>query len=139
MIFLARVAMVVLTILALGVSGIGAAERLFVDEHRADSESEESIDQIDLVPGANPEEATDGVATSGRPWTEQAACLQSPLLLPAGNDQARFYLLRAARRADLPDFCCYRSPDGLLQTPCQVWWSLGRQFTLVGAKPSGTS
>ncbi|RKX27751.1 MAG: hypothetical protein DRP45_00250 [Candidatus Zixiibacteriota bacterium] len=131
--------MIILAVVALGFSGAGAAARLFVEESAVDTALELPEHQCMLLPTPGSDEPADGMDTEGRPWTEQPARLLSMAVHPGSDDNHR--LLRHEFRAQVK----LSSPEttsllrGLPTTPNMVASELGRQFTLVGAKPSGTS
>ena len=122
-----RSAIVALTIAALGVSGANVAVAEQASEHN------------ELAQGVDFEEAAGGMATGGQPWTEQAACMHSVMVLPGGNDQHRCKDQMLTRLEGQADFATLGAEAPMPATPSQVSWTLGRQLTLVGAKPSGTS
>lgn len=135
----ARTAVVTIAILALGISGAGAAERLLTEVEAEETSSVSASDQVELVAGVDAEEDAGGMATDGRPWTEQVATLKSSLQVPGGNDQYRSMNARTACLPDLYRHTAYDSSQRLAATTGRVCWLLSRQFTLLGAKPSGTS
>ncbi len=139
LVFCGRVLVVILALASLGVSGAGAAERIFTAPEAAEEASASQPENNQLVPGPNPEAAPDGMADFGRPWTEPAACIQAPMLLVSNHYQLKSQPLTRQRTvvSFQPAVCSTNSC--LPATSCRVSWSLGRQFTLVGAKPSGTS
>jgi len=136
--FCGRVLVVILALTALCVSGAGAAQRIFAEPEAAEDTASQP-DHNQLVPGPDPEGAPEGMADYGRPWTEPAACIQAPMLLVSNPHQFKgqppLHLCNVAS----PRPAVLVTNSGLPATSCRVSWSLGRQFTLVGAKPSGTS
>ena len=132
-----RIAVVLLALMALVVSGAEAAERLFKSfETPADASLPEAA-SLDHNPA--PEDVSDQMAPDGRPWTEQAAYIQTSLSVSIGPDQ-----YRQAHHASIstPHVFC---PDlsGRIgtsrATTSLVDVRIGHRFTLVGSKPSGTS
>ena len=136
-IFGARVAVVVLAILALMVSGAGAAERLFNQRSPHESEARPDVATLDQKP--DPEEATGEMATSGHPWTEQPACLQATLALPGSNGQPRSVLMASGAEFSILNVRILKSPARPSTSPNLTCPLIGHRFTLVGSKPSGTS
>ena len=133
-----RIAVVVLALLALVVSGAGAAARLFV----APSESTESIERpqnatLDQKP--DPEEAPGEMATNGRPWTEPSAYLQATSALLGGAPQSRFGTDSDLCVNSIGTGSASDRSDLVSASPTLVDHRLGHRFTLVGLKPSGTS
>lgn len=137
--FCGRVFVVVFALLAMGVSGAGAAQRLFAPPIPSHDQADSQSSHNELVPGPSPETAPDGMADNGRPWTEPSACIQTPMLLVNNSYQlrAQALALRSETISVGPHLCSTNSC--LPATSCRVYWLLGRQFTLLGAKPSGTS
>lgn len=134
----ARAAVIVTIILALGLSGASAAERLFADDQAAESLPASAGEQNSLVSGVDPEEDAGDMATGGRPWTEPAALLKSAPARPVGKNFHRLGNFTPPCHASLPNIAAPMSQVVLVATTGKVCWSLSRQFTLVGAKPSGT-
>jgi hypothetical protein len=139
LVFCGRVLVVIVAMASICVSGAGAAERIFAEPETADEASQSQPENNQLVPGPDPEADPDGMADFGRPWTEPAACLQAPMLLVSNHYQLKTQPLALQSRVVSfhPDLSATNSC--LPATSCRVSWSLGRQFTLIGAKPSGTS
>jgi hypothetical protein len=133
-----RLMVVVIALVSLCVSGAGAAQRIFAAPETADDRDESKPLSNQLVPGHDPEAAPDGMTDFCRPWSEPVACIQAPMLLVSNHCQlkSRPQVLRSAVVSSQPLMCGTNS--GLPATSCRVSWSLGRQFTLIGAKPSGT-
>ena len=138
LVFGAQVAVVVLVLLALVVSGAGAAARLFDDpEASAEGPPRSQNDTLDNKP--DPEELPGEMATNGRPWTEQSAYLLATSVLLGDTPPSRFL-----NNPDLVSVSAYsRSAadrsDPVSASPTLVDHRLGHRFTLVGLKPSGTS
>jgi len=133
-----RVAVVALAILALVVSGAGAAARLFTDQSRPSMSAEKpQIATLDQKP--DPEETSGEMARGGRPWTEQAACWQATTAWLEGGVQSRAHLsvtslLLSASWRTVPAWS-----DQVYTTANLVDHRLGHRFTLLGLRPSGTS
>ena len=134
-----RLAVIALVILTLGLSGASAAERLYAAGQETKETAEPTLpDHASLKADPTAEEPSEGMAPGSQPWTEQAACLQSPVTLTSGNSDGRSLIDETScpgdrvlsRRVD---------SDHTATTSSQVNSHLGKQFTLVGAKPSGTS
>ena len=137
----ARISVVVLAILALVVSGAGAAARLLIDpsdsDPTVDAYQPSTVATLDNKP--DPEEAAGEMATGGRPWTEQSAYWQATSAWLGGTDQSRSRLSAAGPilAASCPTGPVWNDP--VHATPYQIDHRLGHRFTLVGLKPSGTS
>ncbi|MCP4686225.1 MAG: hypothetical protein GY867_12370 [bacterium] len=134
-----RVLVVFMALFALCVSGAGAAERIFSPpETAAENVASPSLNH-QLVSVPDPEAAPEGMADVGRPCTEPAAFIQAPMLLVSNHLQLKTQL-QTLQRTVVSSQCKVCGTNSCLPaTSCRVSWSLGRQFTLVGAKPSGTS
>lgn len=134
---LGRLAVVIVALLALVVSGASAAERLFQPDPQPTTDEAPKAASLDHNPG--PDDKTDKMSPDGRPWTDPPAYLQSALGVPAGPDQNRETFLD---RDCLPASWVSRH-SSLLQDPlgttALVDSHVGQRFTLVGSKPSGTS
>jgi hypothetical protein len=81
----------------------------------------------------------ENMAGSGKPIDESTVCLQVPVGLKSdnGNGRSRHYV---AGRTGSWVSSSHQSTTGFLcATISSIDSDLGRQFTLVGARPSGTS
>jgi hypothetical protein len=132
-----RGAVVFVALLALLVSGAFAAERAFTAKAPDDARSVAEHEVLGPTPGSA--EPSDGMAGGDGPCTEPEAYIQALVILPYSNGQDK---------VPLPGE--FLSPGNLLDhTPAdeiacigstsEVSNLLGLRFTLVGAKPSGTS
>ena len=133
-----QAAVVALALVALVVSGAGAAARLFEDPAES-ADSSELFQNATLDHKPDPDEAPGEMATNGRPWTEQSAYLQATSALLGGTPQSRFW----SDSGPIVASACSRSAgnhgDLVSGSPTLVDHRLGHRFTLVGLKPSGTS
>ena len=138
---LGRVAVVLLTLVALCVCGATAASRQAAraaeaDKDRLEMQSAECLPEPPVTEG----EAGDRqMATNGIPNAEPSAWLVAQVAAPGGKDDTRprrssFF----TRLFDQLDIDRSKTPATASST-AQVSSSLSLQFTLVGAKPSGTS
>jgi len=134
-----RIAVITVAILALGFSGAGAAARLFVDESVVDTALEFASPYNVLRPTPDPDEAAHGMEPGSLPCTEQPARLQSLVLLTGNSSQHRMVNRDLVFQADIAGFSIQISRHEVPSAPGLVNSKLGRQLTLVGAKPSGTS
>jgi len=138
LVFGSQVAVVALALLALVVSGAGAAARLF-DDPCTPAESLEQTQNATFDQIPDPEEAPGGMATDGRPWTEQSAYLQTTLALLGDAPQSRS---RTDSDPVVASACSRSAADRgnlVSASPTLVDHRLGHRFTLLGLKPSGTS
>jgi len=135
-----RVAMTIFMLVALALSGAGAADRLFSAYDRPVEEPESKPDQVALdvaVPG--PEEAPENMAPTGTPNGEPNACFVVPLVLKSDNSSSRFKTEGDDSRESLKNAVIELRCKSVMTSSCLIDAHLGRQFTLVGARPSGTS
>lgn len=86
------------------------------------------------------EDADEGMSTDSRPFTEQEACLQSTTtLLPSSHQSGRYSQDLLIGPGGAHGFVSSCRPSAIKASTCLVSGKLGHQFTLVGARPSGTS
>jgi len=126
--------------LALVVSGAGAAQRLYADQFKPESARDQAdTDVLDSKP--DPAESTGGMTApeDGRPCTEQLAWLQAVPALPGGGDETRLNPGKTAASADVLEACNAPDRSTVCATPALVSSQIGYRFTLVGSRPSGTS
>lgn len=146
LVFGAQIAVVVLSLLALVVSGAGAAARLFDPSEPTKptrparpTESLQRPQNATLDNKPSPDEAPGEMATNGRPWTEQAAYLHATPAVVGGASQSR---LGHDSDQITASICCLSARNGsdlVSASPTLVDHRLGHRFTLLGLKPSGTS
>ena len=131
---------IVIALLALSLNGASAAQRLY-EAYQAPNEQEVSLSEnATMAPGApEPCEAPENMTPSSRPNSEAYAYLTAALLIDfnkncsrLGQDQMRTGLIPVMRLGRL-------NRSTIKSTAFLVSSQLGHQFTLVGAKPSGTS
>lgn len=137
LIFGARVAVVALALVALVVSGAGAASRLFETPEEPESEPLPANATLDNKP--TPEEAPGEMATGGRPWTEQSACWQASQADLGSTPQSRLTILSDRLLAPNINHAMSEQSASLAVTPRGVDHRIGLRQTLLGQKPSGTS
>lgn len=133
----ARLAVFGLILIAVPLSGAGAAERLFsaYDDFGPKNESETA----ELLPGPLPaEEAPENMEPNGKPYCEQPARISAPLSLNNQNEKQREFKTSSAHSClGATSTDCQR--NSILRTSTgSISSSLSRRFTLVGARPSGT-
>ena len=133
-----QIAVVALALLALVVSGAGAAARLF-DTPVDSAESPERPLNATLDQKSDPEETPGEMATNGRPWTEQAAYLQATSALLGGASQSRFWTDSDPVVMLAHSGSAAGRSDPVSASATLVDHRLGHRFTLLGLKPSGTS
>ena len=127
-------------ILALVVSGAGAAQRLYTDQFKSESpRAQADTDVLDSKP--DPAESTGGMTApeGGRPCTEQLAWLQAVPALPGSGDETKLDPGKTAASADVLAACDASDQSTVRATPALVSSQIAFRFTLVGSRPSGTS
>ncbi|MEW5795329.1 MAG: hypothetical protein AB1772_03115 [Candidatus Zixiibacteriota bacterium] len=137
--FCLRATVVSGVILALVVSGAGAAHRLFAE--RSQPRADEPLSNSASFSGKpDPLEATGGMTPGSHPWTEQSFWIQCNSALPAGGDQHKGRSLASqATSSTVSKDSRIQNEPAVCNTPCLVASQVGHRFTLVGARPSGTS
>ncbi len=145
LVFGSQVAVVMFALLALVVSGAGAAARLFDDPADAVAATTDVAEEIQLPLNAtfdhkpDPDETPGEMATDGRPCTEQAAFLQANWVLLGDGPTSR---LGSDSGPSVESVFCRSAADRsnlVSASPTLVDHRLGLRFTLLGLKPSGTS
>jgi hypothetical protein len=132
-----RIATVCLLLLAVTLSGANAAERLFSAYDEFQPELASPTPELKAGPPA-PEDVPENMEPNGRPCCEQPARLVASWNL-SSKDNLRIQKLFAAdpvfatATVGQRSFARIKTSTGLISS------MLSRQFTLVGAKPSGTS
>jgi len=133
-----RAAAVGFALIALVVSGAFGAARFQQPRPTPDCETA-TTDVASLVATPGGEEPSDGMAPDGEPWTEPAACLHAAVVSAGGNGHDKHWCsvvydgLRAHGGLHVPASAARAATVGKVSN------LLAARFTLVGAKPSGTS
>lgn len=128
-----------LTAVALLVSGADAASRLFSAYHL--DKSSEPVQSAQAEITISPVEAAEnsnGMEPTGQPDGEPVGYWQTLQTISGSGPQRGRVPVSSLSVLESPSAGPIR-PTGLTATSCQVSSCLGRLFTLVGAKPSGTS
>ena len=135
-----RLAVVVVAISALTLSGAASAKRLHVGYGQADRKAEAETDPARIVPGPPaPEDVPENMTPSGKPNGEPTATISSPLIAGPDSNGSRTKgvpctpLVWPGAQRSLSNRIAVMATTSLVSS------QLGLQFTLVGAKPSGTS
>jgi hypothetical protein len=134
-----RITLILAVVAALAISGAGAAERLFRTDQQDSKETLARDSHAEILPAAGSEEPARGMAHSSKPCTEQAACFQSVVVLPWSGDEHRAPDRQMCAQHHVVDGSVSSDTEFSPRTSGEVNSALGRQFTLVGARPSGTS
>jgi hypothetical protein len=135
-----RVSVIVLSLAALVVSDASSATRLNLLEHKKAHPATAPSGESQILPAPpSADDAAHRMAPEGKPNTQPVALLAAPVLFQPDNDK-RIDRVRATLEfwANRPDArtSIFASP---ICTVAMIAPQVGRQFTLVGAKPSGTS
>lgn len=131
-----RYAVVLTIVFSIIANGAFAGQRV----EKAEKNSAVSLEEAQLIQGPpSPDELPLNMETSSIPDTEQQAYLKAPQIAKSENNQSRYQFNREKSKQILKEFLNCNSQKTLIATTSQVGSNLGRQFTLVGAKPSGTS
>ena len=80
-----------------------------------------------------------GMGRGSLPWSEQTSHLEAVLILPGANYGQRTGATDMSQSVCRAEVIDYSDDTNVCATSSSVSTSLGRLFTLVGAKPSGTS
>ncbi|NOY89109.1 MAG: hypothetical protein GXO93_06950 [FCB group bacterium] len=137
---LIRLAVVLFAIGALTLNGANAAQRLFSAYSEESDSSQDIVTNAWLLPGPPaPDEGPNNMDRSSKPYCEQPAYLAAPLLFNVDNNGNRNKIIGEPNFISA-DFSFHSENKFSLKTTSSLVSSaLGIQFTLVGAKPSGTS
>ena len=136
----ARIATVLLAMLAIVVSGAGAAHRVCADSELAAQTVDETSADVRLVAGApDPDEAPEQMSPDGKPTTEQPARLVLSALSKYSNPDDRSKYGRGVSIISISSLSGAKINYPISTSINLVSSDLGKQFTLVGARPSGTS
>ncbi len=135
----ANAAVVFLALLALVVSGAGSAERLY-DGYADFIQSAERIElQGPILEKAPDGEGPANMDTGSKPDCEPPAYLQSSPIVKPDNNEKRDDLTQGSGGTVNTVPGRLNSKNSLRSSASMISSSLGKQFTQVGAKPSGTS
>ena len=129
-----RLAVVLAVILALVLSGVMAAERLYVESAKAQAAA--AADQNKLLPQPSENSDQGSMAKGAGPCSEQAA-LNVPVGVSPDKDVRNRGLLVSAPSTPVVNVVAFDHAS-VIQSSALVSSRLAEQFTLLGAKPSGT-
>ena len=134
-----RFAVIVFAALTLALNGAASAQRLFSALDNSDERVETEIESSRLVPGPSPEQQRENVNPSGTPNSEPAAYVSVQHSIESDNSQTRTKYDCCQTRRDISYSRVPVGKNSLIGSTSIVSTALAGQFTLVGAKPSGTS
>ncbi|UCD62977.1 MAG: hypothetical protein JSW34_09470 [Candidatus Zixiibacteriota bacterium] len=135
----ARLALVAFALLVLALNGAASAHRLFTG-YQPEPPDRLSSDPARIVPGPpGPDDTAVNMTPTGRPNAEPAAFLTSAPMVGPDSNPARDKLTPHLVNFDGLTAGTSRHRAAVVSTPSLVSSQMALQFTLVGAKPSGTS
>lgn len=131
-----RYFLVITILFSIVANGAFAGQRV----ERTEQNSAISLEEAKLIQGPlSPDELPLNMKTSGIPNSEQPAFLKAVQTVKTDNNKSRFKLDKEQSIQILKEFLNLDKQKTLVATTSQVHSNLGRQFRLIGAKPSGTS
>ena len=134
-----QVAVILVTILSLMISGVSSAERLS-NLYDQIAEQNPTVNHAQLIQGPPaPEDITNEMTPGERPNTEQSACIWQSVPFSKNNGDEHFQLLKYFTPTFSRIEYSGQSSRTIESSVSLISSDLGRQFTLVGARPSGTS
>jgi hypothetical protein len=131
-----KATVIVLGLFALAFTGASTTARAFADQHRP-TKSKRS-DAPTLVTDISSDEAGGEMAPGSGPTTEQAGVFSIPILVKTLEQSSQDENRQESVSAAEPGLTHRATTGHPVGSTCLVSPSLGRQFTLIGAKPSGT-
>ena len=134
-----RIILVFLVMISLCSDGIFAAQRLIDNCEEFDHIDKGQLDESQLRQGPpDPDQLPENMANSGSANTEQYAYYSGRIIIKVDNSESnQKYYLKDRLSAFSKSTHTFKSD--IISTSALVNSDLGLQFTLVGAKPSGTS
>lgn len=135
-----RVSVILIVLSALGISGANSAARAFANNTANETVAKELAERAVLTPDPqSPDAAGDQMTPSSRPNTEQIAFFSIPVIIKTVEDNKPVRDRIDFRQTAELFFSTARDATSPVGSSSLISSRLGRQFTLVGAKPSGTS
>lgn len=133
-----RLSIVLLLLLSLAVSGATAASRqaAMAEAFEEEVQAESAHPTFEALPDAD--DGSQTMTPVGAPNTEESALLTAGMPALKVNDDIRLRRVCPAVSVDASKAHFPRAMRTSRSTCANVSSSLGRQFTLVGARPSGT-
>ncbi len=131
---------VVFALLSLTVSGADAGYRLLNAYGISPDKVETEVEHAQFLPGPPlPDEVPENMKPSGKPNGEPSAYISASLIIDSNPSQNRDSHDTDVLRSESADGSSHGFNSSIKSTANEVSSRLGVQFTLVGAKPSGTS
>lgn len=145
-----RVTIVLVALISLVISGLVTVDRLPAKAEKTDAAVEQlvvvveepSADQVRIEESdkpADPKDASESMTPSGKPNCRPVAYLVTAEVNKPDNSNNRSRLDERNQEALPVEISTQSTRMANCASCAQVKPSLGRQFTLVGARPSGTS
>ena len=135
-----RVSVILIVLTALGVSGAYSAARAFAENTVKPAVEKSLAERAVLTPDPEAADAAgDQMTPSSRPSTEQIAFFSIPVIVKTVEDNRPVRDRIDFRQTAEVFFSTDRDATSPVGSSSLISSRLGRQFTLVGAKPSGTS
>lgn len=135
-----KIITVLLLFVSLTTQGIFAAQRLVRINDQIDKDREIKLIGTQLNQGPpSPDELPGKMNTKDKPNTEQTAYDVAPVILKFDNNELKFKLYQQEAKKLFKQFIDNTNNISIISSLSNVTSDLGRQFTLVGEKPSGTS
>ncbi len=135
-----RVSVILIVLSALGVSGAYSAARAFAENAAKPAAEKTLAKSAVLTPDHEAADAAgDQMTPSSRPNTEQIAFFSIPVIIKTVEDNRQVRDRIDFRQTAEVISSSNRDATSPVGSSSLISSRLGRQFTLVGAKPSGTS
>jgi len=135
-----RIFIVLIIVLSMGIHGAFAAERMFKNCDEIDKVEEIQTETPQLKAGLpSPDELPENMETSSKPDSEQPAYNAVRLMVKVDNSNSKNRLRQQEAYRIFKEFVSKNSHISIVSSTSLVNSELGRTFTLVGSKPSGTS
>ncbi len=135
-----KLGVIVLTVVSFTLSGAQSAKRLFTGYGSQQTVEKQIAELAQLIPGPpSPDEAPGKMARDSQPNCEQPAFAAAPIVVKTDNSESRIDS-ETHQAVRLVPVNTRAIPNRSIKTSSSnISSRLALQFTLVGAKPSGTS
>ena len=128
-----------LAVLALVISGAGSNHSILTGHDQSTEMTDKATSDVLLVAGPpDPDEASEEMSPDGKPTSEQPARLIFSALSKDSNPNDRLEDIRGISILSTLSLSDEKYSHLVSTSTCLISSRLGRQFTLVGAHPSGT-